>query len=212
MPVPYPLHPSPFQPMQAPISTHFAPFGVGASPIAINGQGVNVTRTIPDSTAQWVINEAKAALRDVQTLDLARHLVADVVEEHTDPSVARYSEMMAIHDFVSTRVRYTSDPFGIELVYGAKAIIDRIMRVGKFAEDCDGFTVLSLALLLSIGHVCQVLLVGYTNIQGWQHIFVQDFMPSFGWVTFDPSMKQNVRDVLASVDKVKAFPVNAHLD
>lgn len=187
-------------PTSPPANTSFAP------------SGVNVTRTIPENTANWVIQEAKAALRDVQTLDLARHIVRDIVEEHEDPSVARYSEMAAIHDFVSSRVRYTSDPFGIELVYGAKALVERILKTGKFSEDCDGFAVLSLALLLSVGHICQVVLAGYTNVSGWQHIFVQDYMPSLGWITFDPSMKNEVRTVLANVDKIKTFPVNAHLD
>ena len=182
------------------------------------GSGVLPTRTIPESTANWIIKEAKAALRDEVTLNLARYLVSEVVEEHTDPSVARYSEMAAIHDFVSSRVRYTSDPFGIELVFGARELVRRILYRaqfggdGKFAEDCDGFTSLSLALLLSIGHVCQVILAGYTNVEGWQHIFVQDYMPSLGWVTFDPSMKEKVREVMANVDKVKAFPINAHKD
>lgn len=173
---------------------------------------MQVTRTIPEHTATWIIKEAKLALRDPLMLTTSRLLVSEIVEEHDDPSVTRYSEMIAIHDFVYNRLRYTQDPYGIELVYGAREILRKIMQHGKFAEDCDGFTSLSLGMLLSVGHVCQVILAGYANLAGWQHIFVQDYMPGLGWITFDPSMKHKVRDVLAQVDKVKAFPVNAHLD
>ncbi len=179
---------------------------------------MEVTRQVPVQTGLWVAEQIRQGIQDMRILDLSRMLVAGLIEEHYDPQLAAICELKVISRFVMSHIRYTRDPYGVELVYGPMAQVDRIAPVidkdkgilitRTFAEDCDGFSVFTGALCAAVGHVVRVMLVGYRNTTGWNHIFIQARIPGYDWVTLDTSMKKKARYYLQFVDRVYTIPVN----
>ncbi len=176
-----------------------------------------VTRQVPVDTGLWVADQIKKGMLNVQVHDLARRITAGLVEEHINPQISAISEMKAIANFVKKHVRYTRDPWGVELVYGPMAALERVAHPGQavlrtkrtWGEDCDGFAVFTGALLASIGLQVRVALVGYRHMVGWNHIFVLAKLPgSQEWVTLDTSMKHKARYYLKFASRSYIIPVN----
>jgi transglutaminase-like putative cysteine protease len=75
-------------------------------------------------------------------------------------------EVEAIHAFVRDRVRYTRDPYGVELL--RKPVETLAARVG----DCDCKTILVCALLGAIGHRTRLVAIGPSQ-QKFAHVFAE---------------------------------------
>ena len=78
----------------------------------------------------------------------------------------KMDEARAIHDFVRDHVRYTRDPHGWEYIQTPPLILAGIEQFlkGEAARpigDCDDMTVLSLALMKSVGFPVVIKTVGY---------------------------------------------------
>src|SRR5262245_21549203 len=67
----------------------------------------------------------------------------------------RWGEVCSLFDWVRRNVRYTRDIFRVELLHGARRMLE--LRAG----DCDDMTILLGALLISTGHPVRLVLAGF---------------------------------------------------
>ena len=75
----------------------------------------------------------------------------------------RFGEVCALFDWVRRNVRYTRDIFRVELLHGARRMLE--LRAG----DCDDMTILLGAMLVSTGHPVRLVLTGFR--QNKPHVY-----------------------------------------
>jgi hypothetical protein len=94
-------------------------------------------------------------------------------------------EIQALFQWVQRNVRYTKDPFRLEVLHAARRMLE--LRAG----DCDDMTVLLGALLESIGHPVRLVLAGPDPLRPrlFTHIYLEVFHRG-RWIPSDPTMPQ----------------------
>lgn len=92
-------------------------------------------------------------------------------------------EMKALFEWVQRNVRYTKDPFRLEVLHSARRILE--LRAG----DCDDMTILLGALLESIGHPTRLVIVGPTPLRPdlFSHIYLEAYHKG-RWIPLDATM------------------------
>lgn len=91
-----------------------------------------------------------------------------------------FDEARAIGQFVQKKVRYVRDINGVETLHDPLTMIDQIKR-GEAQGDCDDMSLLTAALLLSVGHQPFVRIVRYKGNNGpYQHIYVVVYEKNYG--------------------------------
>lgn len=136
---------------------------------------------------------ANAILRGAEHLPIRNHAAALAT---LAPPKDYLGQARAIYaDFVKNW-RYVKDPIHRELVETSPDAIyhliigkGRGLGFGLGGSDCDGVTVAMGALLASIGHdirICTIAPPGAPPGNSMTHIFIQDRIPGYGWVTVDP--------------------------
>lgn len=149
---------------------------------------VYVPEITPEATVSHILRSARRAINDPSLHAFARMLVCKTIDKRTHPVLAAVSEANAVCDVLRYRIRYTKDPHNVELVFGAAAVMELWRVFGKWAEDCDGYADMALALLWSLGHHCQVALVGFDEwATGFDHVFVETEIPGYGLYVVDPT-------------------------
>lgn len=92
-----------------------------------------------------------------------------------------YGEVRAIWDYLRQNVRYTLDPYSLELFQRAR----RSLELGT--ADCDDLVILAGSLLQVIGYPVRIVIVD-TSGDGWNHVYLSVGMPPTGpmeWIPFD---------------------------
>ncbi len=90
-------------------------------------------------------------------------------------------EVLTIHRWVQTSIRYTHDPIGQETVQTPEhtAFVNQ-------AGDCDDFSMLEAALLGALGHPTRFITIGYTS-NAFSHVYLEANVRG-QWIPLDPIM------------------------
>ena len=92
-------------------------------------------------------------------------------------------EIRALFEWVQKNVRYTRDPFRVEVLHSARRMLE--LRAG----DCDDMTTLLAAMLESIGHPTRLVIIGPDPFQPrlFSHIYLEVHHKG-SWIPLDPTM------------------------
>jgi transglutaminase-like putative cysteine protease len=92
-------------------------------------------------------------------------------------------EIKALFEWVQKNVRYTKDPFRLEVLHSARRILE--LRAG----DCDDMTILLGAMLESIGHPTRLVIVGPNPFRPrlFSHIYLEVHYRG-KWIPLDATM------------------------
>jgi hypothetical protein len=92
-------------------------------------------------------------------------------------------EIKALFEWVQRNIRYTRDPFRVELLHSPMRMLE--LRAG----DCDDMTILLGAMLQSIGHPVRVVVVGPDPLRPGLFTHVYPEVSYRGrWIPLDPTM------------------------
>ena len=92
-------------------------------------------------------------------------------------------EIKALFEWVQCNIRYTRDPFRVELLHSPMRMLE--LRAG----DCDDMTILLGAMLESIGHPVRVVVVGPDPLRPGLFTHVYAEVSLLGrWIPLDPTM------------------------
>ena len=92
-------------------------------------------------------------------------------------------EIKALFEWVQQNVRYTKDPFRVEVLHSARRMLE--LRAG----DCDDMTILLGAMLEAIGHPVRLVLAGPDPLRPrlFTHIYLEAYDKG-RWIPLDPTM------------------------
>jgi hypothetical protein len=92
-------------------------------------------------------------------------------------------EIRALFNWVQQQVRYTKDPFRVEVLHTARRMLE--LRAG----DCDDMSILLAAMLESIGHPTRLVLVGPDPSRPtlFSHVYLEAWDRG-RWIPLDPTM------------------------
>jgi len=95
----------------------------------------------------------------------------------------RFGEVWAIFDWTRRTIRYTRDIFRVELLHSARRTLE--LKSG----DCDDFTILIGAMLVSTGHPVRLVLAGFRphKPHSYSHIYPEVLIGK-RWVAIDATM------------------------
>jgi hypothetical protein len=112
-----------------------------------------------------------------------RQKAIDVLLECGVPQKDYLGEINAVFEWVQRNVRYTKDPFKVEVLHSARRMLE--LRAG----DCDDMAILLGAMLEAIGHPVRLVLTGPTPQRPslFTHIYVEAWCQG-QWIPLDPTM------------------------
>jgi len=92
-------------------------------------------------------------------------------------------EIKALFEWVQGSIRYTKDPFRLEVLHSARRMLE--LRAG----DCDDMAILLGAMLESIGHPVRLVLVGPDPLRPrlFSHVYLEVYHKG-RWIPLDPTM------------------------
>jgi hypothetical protein len=92
-------------------------------------------------------------------------------------------EIKALFEWVQQSVRYTKDPFRVEVLHSARRLLE--LRAG----DCDDMSILLGAMLEAIGHPVRLVLVGRNPLKPllFSHVYLEVYYQG-RWIPLDPTM------------------------
>jgi hypothetical protein len=92
-------------------------------------------------------------------------------------------EISALFEWVQRNVRYTKDPFRVEVLHTARRLLE--LRAG----DCDDMTILLAAMLESIGHPTRLVIIGPDpgRPRLFSHIYLEAYHKG-NWIPLDATM------------------------
>lgn len=116
-----------------------------------------------------------------------RQKAIQILREYRVPAKDRFGEVCALFDWVRRNVRYTRDIFQVELLHGARRMLE--LRAG----DCDDMTILLGAMLISIGHPVRLALVGFRPSRPhiYSHIYPEVNVRNI-WLALDATMPRPI--------------------
>ena len=134
-------------------------------------------------TLELMTKMAREARKSFPVRALAERLVRSL------PPKAYYAEINAIQNFVRDNIRYTKDIRGVETVATPEKTLER--RVG----DCDDMSLLTAALLESLGHRTRFVAIGNSR-NNYCHVLVEtqasDKRGRMRWVPVETTEPVNV--------------------
>jgi hypothetical protein len=92
-------------------------------------------------------------------------------------------EVKALFEWVQLHVRYSKDPYGVEVLHSANRMLE--LRAG----DCDDMAIVLGAMLEAIGHPVRLVLTGPDPLRPelFTHIYLEVFHKG-RWIPLDPTM------------------------
>ncbi len=92
-------------------------------------------------------------------------------------------EIKALFEWVQRNVRYTKDPFRVEVLHSARRMLE--LRAG----DCDDMSILLGSMLEAIGHPVRLVLVGPDPLQPrlFSHVYPEVYHKG-RWIPLDATM------------------------
>jgi transglutaminase-like putative cysteine protease len=116
-----------------------------------------------------------------------RQKAIDIFRYYGVPAKDRWGEACALYDWVKRNVRYTRDIFRVETLHSARRTLE------TRAADCDDFTILLGAMLLSTGHPVRIVLTGFRphKPHAYSHIYPEVFVLG-RWVPVDATVRHPI--------------------
>jgi len=92
-------------------------------------------------------------------------------------------EIKALFEWVQQNIRYTKDPFRLEVLHSARRMLE--LRAG----DCDDMAILLGAMLEAIGHPVRLVLAGPDPLRPrlFTHVYLEAYYKG-RWIPLDPTM------------------------
>lgn len=121
-----------------------------------------------------------------------RELALKILRRYGDGrQLSDVEQAQAIYHWLVTNMNYVNDPYFNELIHSAEVLIDRYSETGELSGDCDDFTILACALMLSVGIPCRSRMIKVRDPLGrinWAHIYP---MAGVGgqWIAMDATEK-----------------------
>lgn len=137
-------------------------------------------------------------------INFARAFISQVYDENDNLQYSKLSEIAAIHDLARMSLRYTPDPIGVEAVYAPQTMVSLISMHGRWAEDCDSISLLTLTMLLALGHQVRMCIAGFVpGITTFSHVFCEVFIEGMGWLVVDPSLGDKVFQMCKDIQNIE---------
>ncbi len=107
----------------------------------------------------------------------------DILLEKSVKAKDYLGEIRAIFEWVQKTIRYTKDPFRVEMLHSARRLLE--LRAG----DCDDMTILLGSMLESIGHPVRLVVTGPDPLRPklFSHIYLEVFHQGH-WIPLDATM------------------------
>lgn len=172
-------------------------------------------RIIPLETGRKTMQMVMQSVRQDEVLHAdARRLVRDLVDTKTygtnlsSPDLRclmKIDEFHTVRNYIASRLRYTDDPLGVELIYHPSFFHERFgpwSGFKRWGEDCDTFAGVTAAYLLSLGNETRLALLGFPVGFGFHHLVAEAFLENYGWITVDPSLSdEDLESMLDAVNR-----------
>lgn len=114
-------------------------------------------------------------------------------------AITDYERINTIFNFVSNKIRYQTDPKGVELLHTPKSILKRGFG------DCDEKTILSMVMYNIAGIPARMVIVALKKLTDqFSHIYTQ-VMINNKWIGADSTLKNTQLGWEAPSPKRKAF-------
>jgi hypothetical protein len=112
-----------------------------------------------------------------------RQKAIDILMQSGVPPKDYLGEIKALFEWVQQNVRYTKDPYRVEVLHSARRMLE--LRAG----DCDDMTILLASMLEAIGHPTRLVIIGPTPLQPdlFSHIYLEANCKG-RWISLDPTM------------------------
>ena len=113
----------------------------------------------------------------------------------------RLGEIKAIHDWVKNHVRYTADPYGIELIKSPRRLLMDYAEARKLRPtepatvlcDCDESSLLAASLLGSVGHDVRIVLMDANPLsREISHAIAQVYASPRGWLFLETTKQREL--------------------
>jgi hypothetical protein len=125
----------------------------------------------------------KALIRSGAKDFFVRQRAIDILLERGVTPKDYRGEIKALFEWVQQNVRYTKDPFRVEVLHSARRMLE--LRAG----DCDDMTILLGSMLEAIGHPVRIVLAGPDPLQPrlFTHVYLEAYDKG-RWIPLDPTM------------------------
>lgn len=112
-----------------------------------------------------------------------RQKAIDILLEKAIQPKDYLGEIKALFEWVQRNVRYTKDPFRVEVLHSASRLLE--LRAG----DCDDMTILLGSMLEAIGHPVRLVITGPDPLRPklFSHIYLEVFHKG-RWIPLDATM------------------------
>ena len=129
------------------------------------------------------VDEIQALIRSGAKDFYVRQKAIDILLERGVRPKDYLGEINALFEWVQRNVRYTKDPFKVEVLHSARRMLE--LRAG----DCDDMAILLGGMLEAIGHPVRLVLTGPTPLRPslFTHIYVEAWRQG-DWIPLDPTM------------------------
>lgn len=163
--------------------------------------------------AAGTLAKSRIGLRDHNIRNTALQALKGV------PAQNQYAEMEAIQKWVRNNIRYTYDPYGVELFQSPESQLRDLNENGIAGSDCDDLSALFCALASSVGYPTAVMITGtgrYEHvIPGIAPLFPEDLgatgkqYPTIeGWIPAELTLDVPLGWRNPTWNKWKIFPVD----
>ena len=176
------------------------------------GSIVRVPNIQPVQTAQRIVSMALEGSSSPEVIQLSKYFTRNLRDARESPYLAKLSEIQAVYNWVNEKIRYVHDPEHIELVYSAPAMLQRVKKFGRWAEDCDSYSLLIMSLLMALGHRTRITIAGFNDTMPdvYTHVFAEALLPPIGdhpaqWVIIDPTAGKRVHEMAKKYQNIKEF-------
>jgi hypothetical protein len=112
-----------------------------------------------------------------------RQKAIDILLERAVKPKDYLGEIKALFEWVQQRVRYTKDPFRVEVLHSARRLLE--LRAG----DCDDMAILLGSMLEAIGHPVRLVLTGPDSLRPrlFSHVYLESYHKG-RWIPLDATM------------------------
>lgn len=132
---------------------------------------------------QTTLHHVQALIRSGAKDFYVRQKAIDILLAKAVPPKHYLEEINALFEWVQQNVRYTKDPFRVEVLHSARRLLE--LRAG----DCDDMTILLGSLLEAIGHPVRLVITGPDPLRPklFSHIYLEVFHQG-QWIPLDATM------------------------
>jgi hypothetical protein len=132
---------------------------------------------------QRTVEHIKMLIRGGAKDFYVRQKAIDILLEKAVKPKDYLGEIKALFEWVQHNVRYTKDPFRVEVLHSARRMLE--LRAG----DCDDMTILLGAMLEAIGHPVRLVLTGPDPLRPklFSHIYLEVDHKGH-WISLDATM------------------------